>query len=81
MEEVEAMKKLVKLPQGTFKILRYEDLSLNLEGETQKLFDFLELPFSQTIRRYLKVKKNNSGIYWRNFYELILGAQHIQNRI
>lgn len=42
-----------KQPSNFIKV-RYEDLSLNPDSETQKLFGFLQLPFSPSVKKFLK---------------------------
>ena len=43
----------IQNPSNFIKV-RYEDISLNPENESRKLFKFLKLPFSASVQRFLK---------------------------
>lgn len=53
-EDIKIFKELQKENPSDFIKMRYEDISLNPEAESRKLFNFLNLPFSTSVQRFLK---------------------------
>ncbi|XP_035227393.1 carbohydrate sulfotransferase 1-like [Stegodyphus dumicola] len=54
LEDIEIFDSLQEQQPSNFIKVRYEDLSLNPQLESQKLFKFLKLPFSPSVQRFLK---------------------------
>lgn len=53
-EDLKIFDELQKQNPSNFIKVRYEDVSLNPETESRKLFKFLKLPFSTSVQRFLK---------------------------
>ncbi|GIY68668.1 hypothetical protein CDAR_559961 [Caerostris darwini] len=53
-EDIRIFEDLQKENPSNFIKVRYEDLSLNPLNETEKLFRFLKLPFSTSVKKFLK---------------------------
>lgn len=53
-EDLKIFDQLQKEKPSNFIKVRYEDITLNPEIESRKLFKFLQLPFSTSVQRFLK---------------------------
>ncbi|GFS58377.1 hypothetical protein NPIL_419911 [Nephila pilipes] len=53
-EDIRIFNDLQKEQPSNFIKVRYEDLSTNPENETEKLFRFLNLPYSTSVKKFLK---------------------------
>ncbi|CAL1285283.1 unnamed protein product [Larinioides sclopetarius] len=53
-EDIRIFNELQQEQPSNFIKVRYEDLSTNPENETEKLFSFLNLPFSTSVKKFLK---------------------------
>lgn len=53
-EDLKIFEELRNLKPDNFIKVRYEDITLNPESESRKLFKFLKLPFSTIVQRFLK---------------------------
>ncbi|XP_071042816.1 carbohydrate sulfotransferase 1 isoform X1 [Parasteatoda tepidariorum] len=53
-EDIRIFEELQQQQPSNFIKVRYEDLSLNPEAEAEKLFRFLHLPFSPSVKKFLK---------------------------
>ncbi|KAI9558779.1 hypothetical protein GHT06_015568 [Daphnia sinensis] len=52
-EDLEELNRLQNLFPNQLYLLKFEDLSANVETETKKLFQFLNMPFSRSVKDYL----------------------------
>ncbi|XP_008560063.1 carbohydrate sulfotransferase 5-like, partial [Microplitis demolitor] len=64
----------------TFKVLRYEDLSLDPFNEAEKMFEFYGLTFHPDVKSYLETHtKNNSGGQFSTFRDSKTAPFHWRN--
>ena len=67
-DDLNAAKRLKECYPNKLLVVRYEDLSLNPESETQKILNFLGLQFTKEIKEFLDkhTKGRKNSIKFKN---------------